>query len=118
MYPIILTIHAVLGVLLVLVILVQAGRSGGISGLFGGGGGGDALFTAASQQAGLRKATVAIAGLFMATSLGLTVLSSRRSGHSVFARPDLRMPAVPGQPAPLPETAPAPAAAPVTGDAP
>lgn len=84
MYGIILTIHVIICILVILVVLVQAGRSGGFSGLMGGGGG-DALFSASSQQSGLRKATVALAAMFMATSFFLTVLSSRRSGRSVFS---------------------------------
>ena len=98
MYGVILTLHVIICVLVMLIVLVQAGRSGGFSGLMGGGGG-DALFTASSQQSGLRKATVALAALFMATSFFLTVLSSRRSGRSVFSN----MPAG-GLPAGLPAT--------------
>ena len=83
MYAVILTVHVIVCVLVILIVLVQAGRSGGFSGLMGGGGG-DALFSTSSQQSGLRKATVALAALFMATSFFLTILSSRRSGRSVF----------------------------------
>lgn len=97
MYGVILTLHCIICVLVILIVLVQAGRSGGFSGLMGGGGG-DALFTASSQQSGLRKATVALAALFMATSFFLTVLSSRRSGRSVFTNMPTR-----SQPAALPE---------------
>lgn len=86
MYPILLTVHIIVSLLLILVVLIQAGRSGGLSGLMGGGGG-DALFTSTSQQAGLRKGTVIIAVVFMFTSLGLTILSSRESGKSVLNRP-------------------------------
>lgn len=97
MYPLILTIHVVACVLVILVVLVQAGRSGGFSGLLGGGGG-DALFSTSSQQSGLRKATVALAAAFMATSLFLTVLSSRQSGRSVFQQQFPSLPPV-GAPA-------------------
>jgi len=83
MYGVILTLHVIVCVLVILIVLIQAGRSGGFSGLMGGGGG-DALFSTSSQQSGLRKATVALAALFMATSFFLTILSSRRSGRSVF----------------------------------
>ena len=83
MYSLILIIHIITCVLVVLIVLIQAGRSGGFSGLMGGGGG-DAIFSASSQQSGLRKATVALAAMFMATSLFLTILSSRHRGHSVF----------------------------------
>jgi preprotein translocase subunit SecG len=83
MYGVIITLHVIVCILVILIVLIQAGRSGGFSGLMGGGGG-DALFSTSSQQSGLRKATVALAGLFMATSLFLTILSGRRSGRSVF----------------------------------
>mgnify|MGYP000322798684 CR=1 FL=1 len=83
MYGVILTLHVIICILVILIVLVQAGRSGGFAGLMGGGGG-EALFSASSQQSGLRKATVALATLFMATSFFLTILSSRRSGRSVF----------------------------------
>jgi preprotein translocase subunit SecG len=96
MYPIILTIHIIVCVLVVLIVLIQAGRSGGFSGLMGGGGG-DAIFSTSSQQSGLRKATVILAAVFMATSLFLTILSSRQTGQSVFQRqfPALPQPAAP-----------------------
>ena len=101
MYPVLLTLHVIVSAVLILVVLIQAGRSGGFSGLMGGGGG-DALFSTASQQSGLRKATVVIAGVFMATSLGLTILSSRRAGESVFERqfpalPPVERPVTPGE---------------------
>lgn len=96
MYPVILIIHVIICVLVVLIVLIQAGRSGGFSGIMGGGGG-DALFSTSSQQSGLRKITVILAGLFMATSLFLTVLSSRRTSQSVFQR---QFPALPPVSAP------------------
>ena len=102
MYGLILTLHVIVCVLVVLIVLIQAGRSGGFSGLMGGGGG-DALFSTSSQQSGLRKATVALAALFMATSFFLTVLSGRRSGRSVFTNQNIQYPAG------MPEAAPAPA---------
>ena len=116
MYPVILTLHSVVCALVVLIVLIQAGRSGGFSGLFGGGGG-DALFSTSSQQSGLRRITVILAGIFMATSFFLTILSSRRSGQSVIQR---QFPALP--PVNLPTTtqpkgpqAAAPAAVPEKG---
>jgi preprotein translocase subunit SecG len=92
-YNLILIIHVIVCVLVVLIVLIQAGRSGGFSGLMGGSGG-DALFTTSSQQSGLRKATVALAGIFMATSLFLTILSSRRTTQSVFQRQFPNLPPV------------------------
>ncbi len=89
---------------MVLIVLIQAGRSGGFSGLFGGGGG-DALFSTSSQQAGLRRITVILAGIFMATSFFLTILSSRRSTQSVFQR---QFPALPPVSAPQEQALPVP----------
>ena len=91
MYSVILTIHVVVCLLVILIVLIQAGRSGGFSGLFGGGGG-DSLFSTASQQSGLRKITVGLAAVFMATSFFLTLLSSRQAGESVIQR---QFPALP-----------------------
>jgi preprotein translocase subunit SecG len=102
MYALIMTIHVITCVLVVLIVLIQAGRSGGFSGLMGGGGG-DAIFSTSSQQSGLRKATVALAAIFMATSLFLTILSSRRTGQSVFQQ---QFPALPPVSAPQVPTAP------------
>jgi len=99
MYTFLISIHVIIGILLVLIVLIQSGRSGGLSGLMGGGGGGDALFTATSQQSGLRKATIIIAIIFMSTSLGLTILSSRKVGQSVIQR---QLPVLPPIPAPAP----------------
>lgn len=98
MHGILLTVHIILCVLLVLVVLIQSGRSGGFSGLFGGGG--DALFSTSSQQSGLRNATIIIAGLFMLTSLGLTMISSRRGIDTVFNRGLPQVPPVNIPPAP------------------
>jgi preprotein translocase subunit SecG len=102
MYSVILTIHFLVCLIVILMVLIQAGRSGGFSGLMGGGGG-DALFSTSSQQSGLRKATIIMAGLFMATSLFLTILSSRQTNTSVFQRQFPALPPVsaPAQPAPV-----------------
>lgn len=93
MYNLLLTIHVIVCVLVVLVVLIQSGRSGGLSGLMGGGGG-DALFSTSGQQSGLRKLTVILACVFMATSLFLTMLKSREVGQSVLNR-RMQFPQVP-----------------------
>jgi preprotein translocase subunit SecG len=95
MYTFLLTIHVIVCLLVVLIVLVQAGRSGGLSGLMGAGGG-DALFSTSSQQSGLRKLTIVLAGLFMATSFGLTILSSRINNQSVALRQFPALPPVQG----------------------
>ena len=105
MFTILMTIHVAVSLFLILIVLVQSGRSGGFSGLMGGGGG-DSLFSTASQQSGLRKATVVMAVIFMFTSLGLTVLSSRESEHTVFQTPVPTVPSLPQKAAPVPHSEP------------
>jgi preprotein translocase subunit SecG len=94
MFPVLLTVHIVVSVLLVLLIMIQSGRSGGFSNLMGGGGG-DALFSTSGQQSGLRKATIVLAGIFFATSIGLTLVSTQQSGRSVLQRSFPQLPPVP-----------------------
>lgn len=100
MYPVLLTVHVLVGVLLILSVMIQSGRSGGFSNLMGGGGG-DALFSTSGQQSGLRKITMILAGVFMATSIGLTSLSARQTNQSVFQR---NFPALPPVNVPTPAT--------------
>ncbi len=107
MYPVLLTIHIIIGFILIVTVLLQSGRRGGFSNLMGGGGG-DALFSTSGQQSGLRKLTMITAGIFMATSFGLTLLTARQSNQSVFQQ---NYPALP--PVNLPT-----AAEPTTGSGP
>jgi preprotein translocase subunit SecG len=93
MYAVLLTIHVIACALVILIVLIQAGRSGGLSGLMGSSGG-DALFSTSSQQSGLRKITLILAAVFMATSLGLTLLSSRSRRSSVFEQQYPNLPPV------------------------
>lgn len=65
-----------------------------------GGGGGDAIFSSSAQQSGLRKITIILAGLFMATSLGLTFLSSRIQTQTVIQKQFPQLPPLPQQEAP------------------
>lgn len=105
MFPVLLTVHILVGTLLILVVLIQSGRSGGFSNLMGGGGG-DALFSTSGQQSGLRKITMVLAGLFMMTSLGLTMLASRQSGRSVAFQNFPALPPVSAPAASAPATQP------------
>ena len=77
MYILILILHVTACVSLIMIVLLQAGKGGGIAGLFGGGGS-DQLFSAPSGLAFIKKVTVAMAVVFMVTSLFLTIMSSRR----------------------------------------
>jgi preprotein translocase subunit SecG len=72
-------IHLLSCVVLVAVILLQSGKGSGLASGFGGAGGGTQVF--GSQGAGgfLTKATVAVAAIYMGSSLGLAYLSSQPS---------------------------------------
>ncbi len=84
MYELILTLHILICTMLIVVVLIQSGKGSGISGMFGGGS--EALFSAPSGSAFLKKVTVGLAIGFVCTTLFLTILHSRRSGRSVLER--------------------------------
>ena len=84
MYTLILILHIVISIVLITVVLIQSGKSGGMGGIFGGGS--DALFSAPSGSAFLKKLTIGLAVGFLCTTLFLTVLQSRRGGRSVIER--------------------------------
>ena len=76
-------VHIIACLSLILIVLVQSGKGAGISGMFGSGGGSDQLFSASSGLAFIKKVTVAIALVFMFTSITLTYLASRRVSRTV-----------------------------------
>ena len=84
MYSLFVFVHIVVCVGLILVVLFQAGKGAGLGNLFGGGGGGDQLFSAPSGTAFIKKITTGMAIVFVITSVMLTLLSSRRSHHSLL----------------------------------
>lgn len=83
MYSFLVFLHVLVCVGLILVVLFQAGKGAGLGNLFGGGGG-DQLFSAPSGTSFIRKLTTAMALIFMFTSIGLTMFSSRRSQRSLL----------------------------------
>ena len=83
MYALMLTLHILICIVLVIVVLVQSGKSG--MGIFGGGSS-DALFSAPSGSAFIKKLTAGLAIAFIATTLILTFLHSRRTSRSVIQR--------------------------------
>ncbi len=85
MYTLLLIIHTIVCIGLILIVLLQAGKGSGIAGLFGGGGS-DQLFSAPSGMAFIKKLTVAMAVIFMITSLSLTMLTSRMGLRSVTSQ--------------------------------
>ncbi|MFH1283542.1 MAG: preprotein translocase subunit SecG [bacterium] len=90
MHIFLIVAHIVSCVLLILIVLLQAGRSGGLGGIFGGGGGNDALFSAPSGSAFLKKLTTTLAIMFMFTSFILTFLSSREGMKTVTGMPPIQ----------------------------
>jgi preprotein translocase subunit SecG len=100
--------------LLTLVVLVQKPRSEGLGSAFGGGMT-ESLFGAQTTDV-LTKATIWLAGLFFACTLGLAILYAHRTPAKTFTEELTKSPApvqqvVPPAPVPAP-TAPAPVPAP------
>lgn len=100
MYYIVLVLHILICVSLILIVLLQAGKGSGIAGLFGGGGG-DALFSAPSGSAFIKKLTTILAISFAGTSLLLTILTTARGYRSVLQNipppPPVQTPQLPSQ---------------------
>lgn len=82
MTSLITIIHIIVCIILVVAVLLQSGKSADLAGAFGGGGS-QSTFGPRGAQTLLSKATTISAVLFMFTSIGLWLLSSRESG-SVF----------------------------------
>ena len=99
MYAFLIVIHIIACLVRVLVILLQAGRGGGLSETFGIGSTSTIFGTSASKF--LQRMTAICAGVFLLTSLSLTVLSSQRSKslmrmeHLKKAMPDVERPSLP-----------------------
>jgi len=85
MYNLILILHLLICIILIVVVLIQTGKSGGLGGIFGGGGS-DALFSAPSGSAFIKKVTVGLAIGFICTTVLMTILESRRSSRSVLEK--------------------------------
>ena len=75
-------VHYIICIGLIAVVLLQAGKSGGLAGIFGGGGS-DQIFNAPSGVAFIKKLTVAMACVFLFTSLMLTRISTNMSMMSI-----------------------------------
>jgi preprotein translocase subunit SecG len=117
---ILLTIlHVIVAVFLILVVLLQTGKRADLAGAFGGGGS-QTAFGARGAATLLSRLTAWSAGIFMATSLLLSLLSSSGStgrgsvldsvpvGTPVASPAPTAAPA-PSNPTPPPTQAPAPA---------
>ena len=113
MHNVVLAIHLILALLLIGVVLLQRSEGGGL-GMGSGGGGGVVSGRAAATALG--KITWALAGLFIVTSITLTILAAADSaGTSVIEQIGGNLPVpeeAPAEPATSPLQALPPADAP------
>src|SRR5678815_5354787 len=72
-------VHILVCVFLVIVVLLQSGKAADLAGAFGGMGS-QTAFGPRGAATVLSKATTIAAGLFMVTSLSLSILATRNAG--------------------------------------
>ena len=99
MYTILLVIHVILVLALIATVLLQRSEGGALG--IGGGGGG--LMSGRAQANLLTRATAVLAGLFMLSSITLTLIATNRSdSESIVERiqsaPAEEAPAEPAEP--------------------
>jgi len=76
MTALITIVHIIVCVILILAVLLQSGKAGDLAGAFGGGGS-QSVFGPRGAATLLSKVTTISAVLFMVTSMGLWILSSK-----------------------------------------
>ena len=77
MYGFLLAVHIIVCLGLILVVLLQVGKGASVSGLLGASSSNEAAFGGTSTPIVVRKITVAMAVIFMVTSLALTIFISK-----------------------------------------
>ena len=107
------TIHVIVCLFLVIVVLLQSGKAADLAGAFGGMGS-QTAFGPRGAATILSKSTAIAAGVFMLTSISLSIIGTRTAGigggsKSVLERSQAPKPNAPQVPLNLPGT-PAPAA--------
>src|SRR5438105_3676705 len=95
------TIHVIVCVFLVIVVLLQSGKAADLAGAFGGMGS-QTVFGPRGSATVLSRATTIAAGLFMCTSLSLSILATRggAAAPSIFDKAKKPVATKPGQAAP------------------
>lgn len=95
-------VHVLVALFMILVVLVQGGNQGGMSAAFGGGNS-SGVFGATGATSLLGKLTYGAAGIFMLTSITLTIIQGR--GGDVGLKERLKGSATETTPAPAASTA-------------
>jgi preprotein translocase subunit SecG len=85
MQTVLLVAHLIIALALIAVVLLQRSEGGALG--IGGGGGGGSLFSARGVGNTLTRTTAILAVAFFITSIGLTLLSTRTGGGSLFNNP-------------------------------
>ena len=114
METLVTSVHIIVALFLILVVLVQAGNAGGVGAAFGGGNS-SGVFGATGANQFLSRLTYAAAGLFMMTSIILTVMQGNAGKTGLQQKLESATPAAPA--AATPAAAPTPPAAPLTSPA-
>ena len=110
-------LHIAVAFILILVVLLQTGKRADLAGAFGGGGS-QTAFGARGAATLLSKVTTWSAVIFMATSLGLSLLGSGSGGGSESVLDSVPTPAATAPATPAPQQQPAPPPAPAPSPAP
>jgi preprotein translocase subunit SecG len=104
LYYAIATLHVIVCVILVLVVLLQSGKGADLAGAFGGGAT-QTAFGSRGPASFLSKMTTAAAIVFMLTSIGLSMITTRTESKSVLETTKQQN-AAPVKKAPAPASAP------------
>ncbi len=99
MHTFLSVLHVMMGLFLILVILLQAGK-GAAMGASLGGAGSQAMFGSSGAGNFLTKLTTGAAIIFMATSLSLAMISSKKDQDSVIQDVEETTEQFPSPPAP------------------
>jgi preprotein translocase subunit SecG len=95
-------LHVVVSILLILIVMIQGGENVDITAAFGGVS--QAAFGPRGAISTLAKITWVLAGLFMATSIALSIMATKHSGGSILkTTPAKSAPASPAPATPAPQ---------------
>ena len=82
-YSVVVTLHVIVCIILVLVVLLQSGKGADLAGAFGGGAT-QTAFGSRGPASFLSKMTTVAAIIFMVTSIGLSMISTKTASKSVL----------------------------------